>query len=313
MLQVLPFARRTAAGAGPPLNTTAVYETLARYSRAWLCGAIAVVTNLIRHPRRYARRALVAVALLSVAPLARAEEATWQFALTPYLWLPHIGTTLSFETPGTGGEPVGMQNLLQYLHAAFFLNGEARKGDWSLVLDFVYCDFEKASSKVSSVIVPGGVVDVPLNSDTTTGLSGSMLSLVGGYSLLRRADAALDVIGGFRYTQIGTVLDWSFQAPVAGLPGRAGSAESTVGLWDGVVGVRGNVVFGGGKWFAPAYLDAGTGTSRFTWQAVIGVGYAFGWGDLRLVYRYLSFEQNDARLIQHLYLEGPALGATFHF
>jgi len=271
------------------------------------------MANIDPQPARRTGRALMVIALLASAPLAAAEDSLWQFAVTPYLWLPHAGSTLNYETPGEGGEPVAMENLLQYLHAAFFLNGEARRGDWSLALDFVYCSFEKASSKVSSVILPGGVVDVPLNSDTTTGLSGSMISLVGGYSLLRRPDAAVDVIAGFRYTQIGTFLDWSFQAPVEGLPGRTGSTEGEVGLWDGVVGFRGNVVFGGGKWFAPAYLDVGTGTSKFTWQAAVGVGYAFGWGDLRLVYRYLSFEQGDDKLVQRFYLQGPAIGATFHF
>ena len=63
----------------------------------------------------------------------------------------------------------------------------------------------------------------------------------------------------------------------------------------------------------PLYLDAGTGTSTFTWQGLLGVGYAFGWGDVLLVYRHLSFEQGSEGDVQHLTFSGPALGATFRF
>jgi hypothetical protein len=32
----------------------------------------------------------------------------------------------------------------------------------------------------------------------------------------------------------------------------------------------------------PYYLDVGTGSSNWTWQALLGVGYAFDWGDVNL-------------------------------
>ena len=62
-----------------------------------------------------------------------------------------------------------------------------------------------------------------------------------------------------------------------------------------------------------AEQDAGTGTSKFTWQAVLGIGYSFHWGDLLLDYRYLSFEQGHDQPLQRLSFAGPALGATWHF
>ena len=78
---------------------------------------------------------------------------------------------------------------------------------------------------------------------------------------------------------------------MAELPARPGSAETGADLWDGVVGVRGRVTLANSAWFVPLYLDAGTGTSKFTWQGLLGVGYAFGWGDLLLVYRQLAFDE----------------------
>jgi hypothetical protein len=272
-----------------------------------------------RAPRRpgaaYRLGRLLACQAVLWSSIARADlqPTPWEFSLTPYLWLPSVDATMRYETPGTGGSDVSLTNLLQHLNAALFLSGEARKGQWGLSADLVFVDFQKTGSNVSSVGGSGGTTEIPVNSGTTTSLTGYMVSLTGNYSLVRGPDARLDVLGGLRYTHIGTTLDWSFTTTVDSLPGRTGSAERGVDLWDGVVGVRGNARFGGGKWFVPYYLDAGAGTSKFTWQTLVGVGYSFGWGDLLLVYRYLSFEQGHEQPIEHLSFSGPALGATFNF
>jgi len=251
--------------------------------------------------------------LFSAVVRADPQEPPWEFSLTPYLWLPHVDAAMRYETPGNGGSSVDLTNLLQHLNAALFLSGEARRGRWGLAADLVFCDFQKEGSNVTNVGRPGGENEVPVNTATTTSLTGYMVSVTGNYSLRRSADGNLDLLAGLRYTHIGTTLDWSFAASVDGLPARTGSAGQGVDLWDGVVGVRGHAKFGGGKWFVPYYLDAGAGTSKFTWQGMLGVGYSFGWGDLLLVYRYLSFEQGDEHPVQHFYLSGPALGATFRF
>jgi len=259
--------------------------------------------------------ALLIVQALAFSSAARAEpqEPPWQFSLTPYLWVPHIDTALRYETPGNGGTPISLTDLLKALNGALFLSGEARKGKWGLAADLVFCDFQKEGSNVSTVTGPGGEIAIPINSATTTSLTGYMVSVTGNYSLARRPDTTVDLLAGVRYTHIGTTLDWYFAASVDSLAARSGSVGRGIDLWDGVVGFRGNFRFAGGKWFVPYYLDAGAGTSKFTWQTLLGVGYSFGWGDLLLVYRYLSFEQGDDQLVEHFRLAGPALGATFRF
>jgi len=82
--------------------------------------------------------------------------------------------------------------------------------------------------------------------------------------------------------------------------------------WDGVHGVEGHVRLGEGRWFMPYNLDVGTGSSDWTWQALLGVGYAFDWGEVNLSIRNLSSEfngNNDA----DLRMTGPTLGATFRW
>jgi hypothetical protein len=206
-----------------------------------------------------------------------------------------------------------MSDLLKHLSGALFVNAAAHKGKWGLAFDLVYCDFSKASSKVTSVNVPGLGGQVPVNAGTTTDLTGFMLSLEGGYALVRSSRASIDLVGGLRYTHIGATLNWSFSTSIAGLPARTGSAGTGVELWDGVVGVSGHVALADSAWFVPLYLDAGTGTSEFTWQGLVGVGYAFSWGDVLLVYRYLSFSQAGEGDMRRLTFYGPALGATFRF
>jgi hypothetical protein len=107
-------------------------------------------------------------------------------------------------------------------------------------------------------------------------------------------------------------LDWQFAGPIGLFPG-SGSFSQDKTLWDAIIGVRGQVRFGGGNWFAPYYLDAGTGSSDLTWQALAGIGYSFKWGDLRFAYRHLSIDMSGGKLIQDMRFSGPAFGVSFRF
>jgi hypothetical protein len=93
----------------------------------------------------------------------------------------------------------------------------------------------------------------------------------------------------------------------------SGSISQRSDLWDAIVGVRGKIRLGESKWFVPYYLDVGSGSSTMTWQALLGVTYAFGWGDAILAYRNLSYDQGDNKLLQNFRFSGPALGVSFRF
>ena len=56
-------------------------------------------------------------------------------------------------------------------------------------------------------------------------------------------------------------------------------------------------------------ISVSTGSSNWTWQALLGVGYAFDWCEVNLSIRNLSYDfgKNDA----DLRMTGPTLGATF--
>jgi hypothetical protein len=61
------------------------------------------------------------------------------------------------------------------------------------------------------------------------------------------------------------------------------------------------------------YLDAGTGDSDFTWQAMAGVGYQFDWGATVLSWRHLDYEMESDATIENFAFSGVLLGVTFRW
>jgi len=148
--------------------------------------------------------ALAAALLLApLQALAQTGGDQWRFTLSPYLWLPNVDGTMKFSTPpGAGGSPsvdVGPNSYLENLDTAIMLAGEARRGDWAIMTDLIYLDFSDESSSVTSVTGPGGAVQVPVNTDTRTGLKGLMWQLAASYSVARSPSATFEVLGGFCY------------------------------------------------------------------------------------------------------------------
>jgi hypothetical protein len=268
-------------------------------------------------------RSLVGLALLVVCLSAHAQEERWTFALTPYVWLPNVNGTLKYSPPpdNSGGPEVdtGPNNYLENLKMVLMLSGEARKGRWSIVSDFVYLRFENQKSNVRSVDFGGARVDTSATGSTESSLKGVEWTLATGYTLVQSPRASLDVLAGFRYFGVEARSDWQLGATVNGPGGAqtfpaAGSISRRADIWDALVGVRGQLRWEeGGPWFVPYYLDAGAGSSRLTWQGLAGVGYAFKWGDLVLAYRTLRYDQDDDKLFHDFRFSGTTLGATFRF
>jgi hypothetical protein len=257
-----------------------------------------------------------AVMLIASSTAAAAETRDWQFALTPYVWLPSVEGTGDFDTPPDGGgEPeveIGPVDYLEHLELALMLAGEARKGNWVFRADVVYVDFGNQRAGVRNVTGPGGVVEFPVNAGTTFSLDGLEWQGTIGYVFLSKPGISLEVLGGLRYLDVSAELDWQFDGPLNLLP-QSGRFSQDVELWDAIVGVRGRATFGNDKWFVPFHLDLGTGDSDLTWQLFAGLGYAFSWGDVLAAYRHLEYDQKQGDLLQGVSLSGPAIGVTFRF
>ena len=262
---------------------------------------------------------LAVLALL--LPLA-AHAQDWRYTLTPYLYLPNVNGTLKYSIPpGAVGSPdvgVGPHDYLQNLSLALMLSGEARKGDYAIISDLVYLDFNKEGGSVHDVNFGSSAVSTSANVDTQSSLKGLEWTLAGARTVAKSDRGTLEVVTGFRYFDVKASSDWQLSATVSAPGGGAtfpasGGVSQRSQLWDWIIGVRGRIRLGDGPWFAPYYLDVGWGSSSPTWQALLGVGYAFKWGDLLLAYRELVYDQGDDKLFQDFRFGGPTLGASFHF
>lgn len=265
---------------------------------------------------------LAAGALASTPPAAAVDpyDGNWHFTLTPFLWVPNVNGNIDAHIPGRRptGEPqevdvsteIGPNDYLENLTFGAMLNGEARKGDWSVFTHFIYIDFGDQRSHVRNLTGPRGESLSAIDRDVTTGLSTTVWTLAGAYTAVRTPKATVDVLAGFRYVEVDTELKWSLRGS-SDFVDNSGRKSQNQTEWDGIVGVKGQVRLGDGRWFMPYYADIGTGSSNLTWQALLGLGYGFDWGDVSLSIRSLSydFDKNDA----DLRMTGPALGASFHW
>lgn len=248
----------------------------------------------------------------AAADTAPAED--WSFAVTPYLWLPNVKGDLKYDLPNFSARPeveTGPYNL----EFALMISGEARKGKWSVFTDVIYLDFGDEGSLVKSF--GGTPIGATLDLGTQTNLEGGTWTLVGGYAAVQEPAVSLDVIGGFRYLNLKASTDWNLSAAIHDpvhneTLATAGSISRSADLWNAIAGVRGRVKLGDSNWFMPYYADIGFGSTN-TWQAMAGLAYSWGWGDVGLTYRHLAYDMDDDNLLQDVEFSGPALGASFHF
>lgn len=273
----------------------------------------------------------VAISMAAASVNAQEPDEGWSFHLTPYLWLPTIDGSLKYSLPpGSGGSPeisVGPTDWLELLNAGLLLSGSATKGKFGLYGDMVYLSLtSKNDGRVLSVddtvTVPGTRIPVPvsasLNLNTRSDLDGLLLSVAGGYQFAESEGSATVVFAGVRYFNVDVSSSWDLTAEIT-VPGTGvvlpaqGQIGNDVGLVDGIVGVRGFNRLGQGRWTAHYSLDAGAGDSDLTWNAMAGLGYAFGWGDMLLAYRHLEYDQSASKLLQDFSFSGPGFGARFTF
>ncbi len=246
------------------------------------------------------------------------HDGQWHYSFTPYAWFPNITQELEYDKPlgpATGiSVEVEPDNYLSDLNFGLMAMFEARKGQWLLAMDLIYSDFGAQDAKVQGIRLPGGTELAPLDRQAQVDIQTFVWEGIGGYTLARNAIGTLDVFGGVRYLGLKTSTDLT----VSGADGRLyrnRSGSDQLDVWDGIIGIRGELKPGtAGNWFLPYYLDIGAGNhSNWTWQGWGGLGYRFDWGDMVLVYRNLSYSTSGHELLQDLRMGGPALGLTYRW
>jgi hypothetical protein len=264
--------------------------------------------------------ALLLLAGLCSATATAASDDGWHFHVVPYLWLPAVDMSADVTLPrlssarGTTVGPVSLSadarpgSYLSNLDMAVMLMGEARKDRWSIYTDLIYTSFGSKDTKVRNVTGPKGFLSTDIGRKSRMDLSATVWTLAGGYRAIARDDFELDLMAGTRYLTMDSDLELTVQG-ARGRLFRQRSVSLDQDVWEGIVGLRGQILFPGSDWYVPFYADVGSGGSNWSWQAMLGLGYRFDWGEVTLAYRALSydFDQNDADLT----LYGPGLGVGF--
>lgn len=274
--------------------------------------------------------ALAAAATIGIStPAAAAEvnawDGNWHYDFAIYGWFPGVKGTFNFDLPagviipppGINASHTATVNPDDYLSSLQFvamLAGEARKGNGAIFGDLIYMDMASLTSKVKHVSTPSGDVTLPVNADVNVGLRSTILTLGGSYTIDRTRLGYFDLLGGFRYADMKTSLDWNFSGN-NGILSKSGGVSEKINLYDGIVGFKGAVALSpDGKWYLPYYGDIGAGNdSNWTWQAYAGVGYRFDWGNVLVAFRNLSYNTSKSKSVESLDLTGPLIAVDFRW
>jgi hypothetical protein len=109
--------------------------------------------------------------------------------------------------------------------------------------------------------------------------AGFISTLGGAYRIFETDSPELNVLGGARYLELDTDLDIQIHAI-----GVNQSYSDSGSVWDGIVGVKGNLDLSG-KRDISYYADVGADNSTMTWQALGAVNDRFSRVDAVLGYR----------------------------
>lgn len=222
-----------------------------------------------------------------------------QFGLEIYGWGAFIG-----GESATGSDiDVDLDDIVDALNFGAMGVVGVRKGKWSFTTDILYMDLEDDNK--STIPTSGGSLGV----NTDLELRAWIITPSIGYRLVDSDKASLDIRGGARYLYLDVDLERNVNTPSRPLYAKVSDSGN---VWDAIIGVNGKIAFNE-RWYAPYYLDIGTGDSDFTWQVAAGIGYKFDICDVVLEYRYLSWDFDDNPALDNLNVNGPMIGAKFEF
>ena len=262
---------------------------------------------------------LLMALLASTGALAQqpaSETESWQFGVSIYGWFPDIDGKTSFTPPGGGSEfEIGIDDILDNLKFTLMGTFDVRKGRWGILTDVIYMDVGDSETGTREATIGRRALPVNASANVDLDLESWVWTLTGYYRALDQPGMTLDVVAGARYLDVEQKVNWDITGNVGPIPvpDRTGAAKADLKNWDAIIGVRGSIAFGAkNAWFVPYYFDVGAGDSDLTWQGVAGLGYAFHWGEVAAVWRYLDYDLSD-KAIKDMSFSGPVIGVTFRW
>lgn len=274
----------------------------------------------MRHAPYTAPTAALALAgsltLASTAALAQSADDDWRFRATGYVFVPDVTASALFPTGAEREMTIQSDTLLENTDLAVMGAFEVQKGRWGAFVDMLYFNVSPQKSGSREVAIDGVPLPVDVTADLDADIRLVITTMAGTVRVVSTPAVTFDAFGGARFLAAKATLDFTLSAAVGGLggPSRSGSSEIEDHAWDAIGGVKGRVTFGPNRrFFVPFYVDAGAGESDLTWQALAGVGYAFGWGEVIGGWRYLDYDMKAERRLDSITFNGPIAGVGFRW
>lgn len=256
--------------------------------------------------------------------LDRAYDGATHWSVAPYVWLPTFGGIFSYKVPTLpraavgGAASIGVSippsQYLNKLNSAAMLDLAVRKGDVQVFADYDYVNIVSSSSRIGNISGPNGRIQIPVDASSSTRLTAAIWEIAAGYTLYHNSYTDLELFGGYQSLPAKTTLDYSLAIGKHDIISNSGTLQESAQIGDVIFGLRGNVLFGNSGWYAPYYIDIGSGYNNQSWQALAGVGYHFPHGQgLLLSWRNLNYDSDPGSSIQKLTMGGPLLGYQMSF
>ncbi len=241
----------------------------------------------------------------------------WKVGATLYVYGPSIDGSWAFpKRSGSGEVIVDAGNVFDSLNGAFMGALDLHNGRWGLFTDYLYLDVSGSRSGTRDFSIGGANVPGSVTGDLDLGVKGFAWTIAGQYRLQSSRELTMDLLLGARLLDVTPRLSWNLSGELGSLPpaSRGGTYEIDANNWDAIIGLKGRYAFGDRlQWYVPMYVDVGTGESSLTWQAAAGLGYAFSWGDIAALWRYVSYDMKSGQPVNDLTFNGPMLGVTFRW
>jgi hypothetical protein len=125
------------------------------------------------------------------------QKSSWEFNVTPYLWMTGMSGDISILDQTTPVD-ASFSDVLKNLEIAAMVHAEAKKGKWSIMLDYVYANIENT-----------GNVQGLLNERKVTGtIKQNIFELGFAYKFVEVNSFTLEALAGGRYFDIKLNLDF---------------------------------------------------------------------------------------------------------
>ena len=239
---------------------------------------------------------------------AAAEQAGWEFEVTPYLFSEGLSGTVGARGIEADVD-ASFSDIWDNLDLGLMGLFEARKGPWIVTFDALYFEVSDQASK--TVTGPFGQVTVKGALEVTSSVTVLQPSL---WHRVLDERTTVDLGAGLRYTRLSLDLDVKIATdPGIVFPGGGASFSGSESWIDLVVGARVSHPISD-RWTLTGYADLGGGGSSQTYQIVAGADWALNDRfTARAGYRYAYWDYEDDGTVWDISASGPYLGLGIAF